>query len=152
MDPLFGCAIWLNCANLLIARDIYICIYINIYICHAQSMDLRYCWIQYESINSAPINGYYGEWPIPVRHLWIAQIYMDPLFGCTIWSNCANSPITRGIYIIILLLRLIFNCIILKIIVRYLWIAQLYMDPLFGCAIWSNCANSPIARDIYTYQ
>ena len=21
------------------------------------------------------------------------------------------------------------------------------MDPLFGCAIWSNCANSPIARD-----
>ena len=31
-----------------------------IYICHAQSMDLRYCWILYESINSVPINGYYG--------------------------------------------------------------------------------------------
>ena len=23
------------------------------------------------------------------------------------------------------------------------------MDPLIACAIWSNCANSPIARDIY---
>ena len=25
------------------------------------------------------------------------------------------------------------------------------MDPLFGCAIWSNCANLPNARDIYTH-
>ena len=70
-----------------------------IYICHVQSIYLRCCWIQYESLNSAPINGYYGEWPILVRHLWIAQLYMDPLFGCAIWSNCVNSPIARDIYI-----------------------------------------------------
>ena len=30
-------------------------------ICHAQSIYLRCCWIQYESLKSAPINGYYGE-------------------------------------------------------------------------------------------
>ena len=68
------------------------------HVCYAQLVDLRCCWIQYESLNSAPINGYYGEWPIPVKHLWIAQLYMDPLFGCAIWSNCANSPIARDIY------------------------------------------------------
>ena len=73
---------------------------IYIYICHAQSIYLRCCWIQYESLNSAPINGYNGEYPILVRHLWIAQLYMDPLFGCAIWSNCANLPNARDIYII----------------------------------------------------
>ena len=114
-------------------------LYIYIYICHAQSIYLRCCWIQYESLNSAPINGYYGEWPILVRHLWIAQLYMDPLFGCAIWSNCANSPIARDIYIYIYIYMYIYIYIYMSRAIgkfaQFDQIAQPNKGSIYSCAI-----------------